>query len=152
MLTVRKGDCAAPQRRMQSMLTVRKGDCAAPQGRKQNIVPVSRQVIRERQVMKKTWNPGRCQEQARIPVWRQGEGKSLSPVHLQDHKKSPVIQVWKQKECRRFPVGQECCDQGRSVYPVRRLYKRAQSSKILSWNPNINRKTGKIFVRKPRSI
>ena len=112
MVTVRKGDCAAPQRRMQSMLTVRKGDCAVPQGRKQNIVPVSRQVIRERQVMKKTWNPGRCQEQARIPVWRQGEGKSLSPVHLQDHKKSPVIQVWKQKECRRFPVGQECCESG----------------------------------------
>ena len=68
------------------MVTVRKGDCAAPQGRKQNIVPVSRQVIRERQVMKKTWNPGRCQEQARIPVWRQGEGKSLSPVHLQESK------------------------------------------------------------------
>ncbi|MFQ7549598.1 MAG: hypothetical protein ACLRMZ_03890 [Blautia marasmi] len=59
-----------------------------------------------------------------------GEGKSLSPVHLQDHKKSPVIQVWKQKECRRFPVGQECCDQGRSVYPVRRLYKKRNPPKF----------------------
>lgn len=69
-------------------------------------------------------------EQARVPVWRQGREKS-SPVHLQDHKKSPVIQVWKQKECRRFPVGQEeSAAIGSSVYPVRRLYKERNPPKF----------------------
>lgn len=39
-----------------------------------------------------------------------------------------------------------------SIYPAKDMYKRDKSSKILTWNPDINRKTGRIAVRKPRSV
>lgn len=121
------------------MITARKWDYADIQKKKEN--------IRAHQAMKKTWNPARCREQARFPVWRQGEGKSLPVVHSQNRKKCPVIQVWRHGEYTKLPVTRK-----HSIYPAKDMYKRDKSSKILTWNPDINRKTGRIAVRKPRSV